>query len=152
MTRRRQPSTQGMLDSLGSPDMCQNSSCGLVKELALCLVLAAACSPRARAQGTPHSNWPGPGQLFVGTCYQPVDRSAEQIDRDIAIMRGAGFNAGAIIAVPSLTKFTRPGNYLLQLSKIAKLSRKTSTISGSKWRPDCTRTKCTACSVDHLLR
>src|ERR1022692_1371532 len=92
MTRRRQPSTQGMLDSLGSPDMCQNSSCGLVKELALCLVLAAACSPRARAQGTPHSNWPGPGQLFVGTCYQPVDRSAEQIDRDIAIMKGAGFN------------------------------------------------------------
>ena len=73
--------------------MCQNFSCGLVKQLALCLVLAAACSPRARAQDTPaHSTWPGPGQLFVGTCYQPVDRSPEQIDRDIAIMRGAGFN------------------------------------------------------------
>jgi beta-galactosidase len=28
----------------------------------------------------------------VGTCYQPVDRSSEQIDRDIAIMKRAGFN------------------------------------------------------------
>lgn len=37
-------------------------------------------------------NWPGPGQLFVGTCYQPVDRTPEEIDRDIAIMQRAGFN------------------------------------------------------------
>jgi beta-galactosidase len=28
----------------------------------------------------------------VGACYQPVDRSPEQIDQDIAIMKGAGFN------------------------------------------------------------
>jgi beta-galactosidase len=28
----------------------------------------------------------------VGTCYQPVDRSPEQIDRDISIMKHAGFN------------------------------------------------------------
>jgi beta-galactosidase len=39
-----------------------------------------------------HPTWPGPGQLFVGTCYQPIDRSPEQIDKDIAIMKGAGFN------------------------------------------------------------
>ena len=39
-----------------------------------------------------HPNWPGPGQLFVGACYQPIDRSPEQIDRDIAIMQRAGFN------------------------------------------------------------
>jgi len=38
----------------------------------------------------PH--WPGSGQLFVGTCYQPVDRTPEQIHRDIAIMKRAGFN------------------------------------------------------------
>lgn len=38
------------------------------------------------------STWPGPRQLFVGTCYQPVDRSPEEIDRDIAIMKHAGFN------------------------------------------------------------
>ena len=35
---------------------------------------------------------PGPGQLFVGTCYQPIDRSLEQIKADIAIMKSAGFN------------------------------------------------------------
>jgi beta-galactosidase len=28
----------------------------------------------------------------VGTCYQPIDRTPEQIDRDIAIMKHAGFN------------------------------------------------------------
>ena len=39
-----------------------------------------------------HPNWPGRGQLFVGTCYQPIDRTPEQIDRDIAIMKDAGFN------------------------------------------------------------
>ncbi len=39
-----------------------------------------------------HPGWPGKGQLFVGTCYQPVDRSPEEIHRDIAIMKKAGFN------------------------------------------------------------
>jgi beta-galactosidase len=39
-----------------------------------------------------HQNWPGPGQLFVGTCYQPIDRTPEQIEGDIAIMKHAGFN------------------------------------------------------------
>jgi beta-galactosidase len=38
-----------------------------------------------------HPEWPGKGQLFVGTCYQPVDRSAEQITSDIALMKAAGF-------------------------------------------------------------
>ncbi|GAA0587303.1 beta-galactosidase [Rhizomicrobium electricum] len=38
-----------------------------------------------------HPEWPGKGQLFVGTCYQPVDRSPEEIHRDIAIMKKAGF-------------------------------------------------------------
>lgn len=36
--------------------------------------------------------FPGPGDLYVGTCYQPIDRSPKQILADIAIMRGAGFN------------------------------------------------------------
>jgi len=39
-----------------------------------------------------HPNWPGPGQLFVGACYQPVDRTPEQIHSDIAVMKKAGFN------------------------------------------------------------
>lgn len=30
--------------------------------------------------------------LFVGTCYQPVDRTREQIHRDIKLMKEAGFN------------------------------------------------------------
>jgi beta-galactosidase len=38
-----------------------------------------------------HPEWPGKGQLFVGTCYQPVDRSPEEIHKDIALMRQAGF-------------------------------------------------------------
>ena len=35
--------------------------------------------------------WPGKGLLFVGTCYQPVDRSPEQIRKDISLMKQAGF-------------------------------------------------------------
>ena len=38
-----------------------------------------------------HPARPGKGQLFVGTCYQPVDRSPEQIRQDIALMQQAGF-------------------------------------------------------------
>lgn len=41
---------------------------------------------------TAHPTWPGPGQLFVGACYQPIDRSPQEIDQDIAIMKRAGFN------------------------------------------------------------
>lgn len=60
---------------------------------ALSLLFAGILSAAASAQDlAAHPSWPGPGQLFVGTCYQPVDRSPEQIDRDIAIMHGAGFN------------------------------------------------------------
>lgn len=42
--------------------------------------------------GRPAPNLPAPGQLFVGTCYQPIDRTEDQIKADIAIMKGAGFN------------------------------------------------------------
>jgi beta-galactosidase len=38
-----------------------------------------------------HPEWPGKGQLFVGTCYQPVDRSVEQIRQDTSLMKQAGF-------------------------------------------------------------
>lgn len=40
----------------------------------------------------PSSQYPGTNQLFVGTCYQPIDRSDSQIRADIAIMKQAGFN------------------------------------------------------------
>jgi beta-galactosidase len=63
--------------------------------LKFALTLAVGLAPGAfsAAQNiSAHPNWPGPGQLFVGTCYQPVDRTPEQIDGDIAIMKHAGFN------------------------------------------------------------
>ncbi len=64
-----------------------------VKKTFLALAMAAALAPAgAQAQGQPgHPNWPGAGQLFVGTCYQPVDRSPAQVKRDIALMKQAGF-------------------------------------------------------------
>ena len=56
-------------------------------------VAPASLSAPARAQSAAgHPAWPGKGQLFVGTCYQPIDRSPEQIRQDIAIMKAAGFN------------------------------------------------------------
>jgi beta-galactosidase len=63
---------------------------------ALLLAASAHLGLARPAQGaedtTSHRNWPGPGQLFVGACYQPIDRSREQIDNDIAIMQRASFN------------------------------------------------------------
>ena len=53
------------------------------------MVLARGVALAQSADG--HRNWPGAGQLFVGTCYQPVDRSAAQIRADIALMKKAGF-------------------------------------------------------------
>jgi beta-galactosidase len=47
--------------------------------------------PAYAQSGAGHPNWPGKGELFVGTCYQPIDRTAEQIKSDIAVMKKAGF-------------------------------------------------------------
>jgi beta-galactosidase len=72
---------------------CQQCLGASGKKLALSLIAGMAISAFSSAQDIPvHPNWPGPGQLFVGACYQPIDRTPEQIDRDIAIMRHAGFN------------------------------------------------------------
>jgi beta-galactosidase len=61
--------------------------------VALCLAALTAWSWAATGNAnSEHRNWPGPGQLFVGTCYQPTDRTPEQIAADIAIMKRAGFN------------------------------------------------------------
>src|SRR5471030_1674326 len=57
------------------------------------LILIVTLISASFAQDTPaHPNWPGQGQLFVGTCYQPVDRTPEQVRRDIAAMHDSGFN------------------------------------------------------------
>ncbi|MDV6332939.1 beta-galactosidase [Asticcacaulis sp. 201] len=54
-------------------------------------LFSVATCPTLAATATAHPNWPGAGELFVGTCYQPVDRTPEQIHKDIALMKTAGF-------------------------------------------------------------
>jgi len=72
---------------------CQQCLGASGKKLALSLIAGLVISAFSSAQDIPvHPNWPGSGQLFVGACYQPIDRTPEQIDRDIAIMQHAGFN------------------------------------------------------------
>jgi len=66
------------------------------RHVSAALALAATTLPLADAVAQAPSqavrpDWPGKGQLFVGTCYQPVDRSPAQIAQDIAVMKGAGF-------------------------------------------------------------
>jgi beta-galactosidase len=61
-------------------------------QFALLLLIMGLFGSACLAQSaSAHPNWPGPGQLFVGTCYQPIDRSPKEIDNDIAIMKNAGF-------------------------------------------------------------
>ncbi|MCE4536933.1 beta-galactosidase [Pelomonas sp. P7] len=57
-----------------------------IHALVLALLLSAG---HASAADLP-PGWPGAGQLFVGTNYQPFDRSREQIERDIERMKAAG--------------------------------------------------------------
>jgi beta-galactosidase len=60
--------------------------------LATAIPLVVQPAPAQAQSAVGHPDWPGKGQLFVGTCYQPIDRSPEQIRQDIAIMKAAGFN------------------------------------------------------------
>ena len=60
--------------------------------LAASLLLLLGIREASAQSAADHPEWPGKGQLFVGTCYQPIDRSPEEINRDIAIMKKAGFN------------------------------------------------------------
>jgi len=59
--------------------------------LAASLLFPAGIQTASAQSAADHPDWPGKGQLFVGTCYQPVDRTPEEIHRDIAIMKKAGF-------------------------------------------------------------
>ena len=76
------------------------------------MVLMTCCATTIAQDGSAHPNWPGHGQLFVGACYQPIDRSPEQIDSDIALMKRAGFNVVRMCDLswdsfePSQGKFT----------------------------------------------
>jgi beta-galactosidase len=63
-----------------------------VKFSVFLLFLGISTPPAPPQDSSMHRNWPGDGQLFVGTCYQPIDRSRAQIEQDIPIMKRAGFN------------------------------------------------------------
>ena len=65
------------------------STRGCVLSLAFALALGVSSSGQSNPA---HPDWPGPGQLFVGTCYQPIERTPKEIDRDISLMKRAGFN------------------------------------------------------------
>lgn len=54
-------------------------------------ILAASGGSVDAQSAAGHPDWPGPGQLFIGTCYQPVDRTPEQVHHDIELMKKAGF-------------------------------------------------------------
>ncbi len=56
----------------------------------LSVALLSAASLVLAQQAKSRADWVGRGQLFVGTCYQPVDRSPEQIKLDIGYMKEAG--------------------------------------------------------------
>ena len=63
----------------------------LKKTLIACALSLASlgCACAQSAEG--HPDWPGPGQLFAGVNYQPVDRTLEQVRRDVALMKQSGF-------------------------------------------------------------
>ena len=61
------------------------------KTLLACTLALAALTPVHAQSAEGHPDWPGAGQLFAGTCYQPVDRSLEQVKRDVALMKQSGF-------------------------------------------------------------
>src|ERR1039457_5007262 len=62
-------------------------------KFALLLILVNTLSSESVAREIPSfPKGPGAGQLYVGACYQPIDRTPEQIDRDVAVMKHVGFN------------------------------------------------------------
>jgi beta-galactosidase len=64
-----------------------------LKTLVFSTVVALAAVGQACAQSAEgRKDWPGQGQLFIGANYQPVDRSPDQIRKDIALMKATGLS------------------------------------------------------------
>lgn len=79
-----------IFDSLSVRRVCVRTMVCIATNVVLCF---PTLNPAARAQAaTPRVSRPEANQLFVGTCYQPFDRTPAQIHSDIAIMKKAGFN------------------------------------------------------------
>lgn len=85
---------KGFVNTLAHPEHLPKptwqSSFGQILLLLFTMGILSSTTPAQDSLA--HPNWPGSGQLFVGTCYQPIDRSPSEIDNDIAIMKRAGFN------------------------------------------------------------
>lgn len=66
---------------------------GLALTLSLCVGFLAAGPLQAAdtRNAADHPDEKISRQLFVGTCYQPIDRTPEQIRQDIRVMKDAGF-------------------------------------------------------------
>ncbi|MEC4594571.1 beta-galactosidase [Nitrospirillum amazonense] len=62
-----------------------------LRALLATLLCTASMAAASAGEAQVPASWPGPDQLFVGACYQPIDRTPAQIDQDIAIMKHAGF-------------------------------------------------------------
>jgi beta-galactosidase len=66
-----------------------------VKKTLLACALALATLQPALAQSAKspvaRPDWPGVGQLFAGVNYQPVDRTLEQVQYDVGLMKQSGF-------------------------------------------------------------
>ncbi len=56
----------------------------------LSVALLSVATPVVGQEAKSRADWAGQEQIFVGTCYQPIDRSPEQIKLDIAFMKKAG--------------------------------------------------------------
>ena len=63
----------------------------LKKTFLACTLALAALNPAFAQSAEGHPDWPGAGQLFAGVNYQPVDRTLEQVKRDVALMKQSGF-------------------------------------------------------------
>src|SRR5208282_6385728 len=88
---------KGFMENLGHPANRQEERRHVSFSHFASLFIIGLLSFSCVAQDIPaHPKWPGPGQLFVGTCYQPIDRTPEEIDGDIAIMKQTGFNVARI--------------------------------------------------------
>lgn len=54
------------------------------------------------------AGFPGPGDLYVGTCYQPIDRTPEQIKADIAAVTSLILTTSSLAQTMSEVNFSAP--------------------------------------------
>src|SRR5208283_3364489 len=80
-----------LLSQMGWETLTSSAKEMALRRILIAMALFLGSTPLFGQSADQHADWPGKGRLFVGTCYQPVDRSREQIRQDIALMKQAGF-------------------------------------------------------------